>query len=306
MPVPILLDTDIGSSFDDTICLAYILGSEELELVGISTVSGQSHRRARYAGSILRHYGIDVPVVAGVEAALTGELMQPETVAGLPLVPRGAIAGSGPRDLQDLYSQSLECYGDRLVILSIGPLTNLAHLSWSDSDGNDPQRMPRLVAMGGSVSGEREWNVLLDPEAADGILGSPGATPGAFSRRTLLPIEITRRLTMTASEAARRIPRHLTEPFGDLSRHPRHPGSVVLHDPLAALAVTQEEHCVFEHGFVEIALNSSVMAGSSPGRPRGSCLFVPPSERDGGDDFVSVAVDVDRDSALNAILATLC
>lgn len=151
--------------------------------------------------------------------------------------------------------------------------------------------------MGGSISGEREWNVLLDPEAAGRILGAPASEPSAFSSRTLLPIETTRRLAMTASEAAGRIPGHLGRHFGDLAAHPRHPGTVVLHDPLAALTVTQPEYCDFQEGSVDISIDKEGETGS--------CTFAPhdPINRQPGD--VSVAVDVDPEAALNAILSPL-
>ena len=40
--IPILLDTDIGSDVDDAFAVALILGSPELDLVGVTTVSGDT------------------------------------------------------------------------------------------------------------------------------------------------------------------------------------------------------------------------------------------------------------------------
>jgi purine nucleosidase len=313
VPVPVIVDTDIGSSFDDTVCLAYILATPELDLVGISTVSGQSETRARYARTILEHYGVDVPVVAGLETALSGDLMQPQTVENLPTGRRNGLSGSGLDDLRALYSNAFEQYGGSLVILSIGPLTNLAHLDFASLASAGDRTLPRLVSMGGSLSGEREWNVLLDPEAAGMILGSPGADPDpdaasrSFSRRTLLPIETTRRLSMPASEAAKRIPRHLTEPFGGIDKHPRHPGTVILHDPLAALSITQDSYCEFREGIVEITTTAPGGSPSDNRKPRGSCVFTPrePGKSDRDTDLLSAAIDVDPGAALNAILSPL-
>ena len=42
----ILLDTDIGSDIDDCITLSYLLAQPECELVGITTVTGEPHKRA--------------------------------------------------------------------------------------------------------------------------------------------------------------------------------------------------------------------------------------------------------------------
>ena len=42
----ILLDTDIGGDIDDAICLAYLLKEPGCKLLGITTVCGESEKRA--------------------------------------------------------------------------------------------------------------------------------------------------------------------------------------------------------------------------------------------------------------------
>ena len=44
----ILLDTDIGSDIDDAICLAYLLKEPQCELLGITTVCGESEKIRAY------------------------------------------------------------------------------------------------------------------------------------------------------------------------------------------------------------------------------------------------------------------
>ena len=48
----ILLDTDIGSDIDDAVALAYLLAHPDAELVGITTVSGDTEQRAACATAI--------------------------------------------------------------------------------------------------------------------------------------------------------------------------------------------------------------------------------------------------------------
>lgn len=45
----IILDTDIGSDVDDAMALALVLGRPDLDLVGITTVYGDTALRARLA-----------------------------------------------------------------------------------------------------------------------------------------------------------------------------------------------------------------------------------------------------------------
>ena len=49
MPTKILLDTDIGSDIDDAVCLAYLLANPACDLLGITTVTGDTVLRARMA-----------------------------------------------------------------------------------------------------------------------------------------------------------------------------------------------------------------------------------------------------------------
>ena len=45
--VPLLLDTDIGTDIDDTFALGLALASPEIDLRGVTTVSGDTLTRAR-------------------------------------------------------------------------------------------------------------------------------------------------------------------------------------------------------------------------------------------------------------------
>jgi len=45
-PIPIVLDTDIGTDIDDAFALALIMKCPELELLGVTTVAGHAGARA--------------------------------------------------------------------------------------------------------------------------------------------------------------------------------------------------------------------------------------------------------------------
>ena len=47
--IKILFDTDIGNDIDDAFALAYLLAQEKCDLLGITTVSGDTHKRAKLA-----------------------------------------------------------------------------------------------------------------------------------------------------------------------------------------------------------------------------------------------------------------
>src|SRR5215510_8539308 len=73
MPRRIVLDTDIGTDVDDALALALALASPEIELVAVTTVSGDTTMRARIAARLLALAGhADVPVHARCAEALGG------------------------------------------------------------------------------------------------------------------------------------------------------------------------------------------------------------------------------------------
>ena len=67
----IILDTDIGSDVDDALALATVLGSESVNLLGITTVYGDTKLRARIAHHLCHIANKSIPVFAGVETPLS-------------------------------------------------------------------------------------------------------------------------------------------------------------------------------------------------------------------------------------------
>src|SRR2546427_7598699 len=67
----VLIDTDIGDDIDDALALSLALCSPEIELLGVTTVFGDTQKRAHLAAHILevfRHK--EIPVAAGQKMPL--------------------------------------------------------------------------------------------------------------------------------------------------------------------------------------------------------------------------------------------
>ena len=65
-PIPIVIDTDIGADPDDALALTLALASPEVDLRGVTIVSGDVSWRARIATRLLGMAGrADVPVFLG-------------------------------------------------------------------------------------------------------------------------------------------------------------------------------------------------------------------------------------------------
>ena len=50
---PVLLDTDIGTDVDDLLALALLVGAPEVQLIGVTTVYGDTVLRARMTRLVL-------------------------------------------------------------------------------------------------------------------------------------------------------------------------------------------------------------------------------------------------------------
>ncbi len=74
----IFLDTDIGTDIDDALCLLYLLANPDCELLGITTVTGESEKRAMLASSLCKLVGKDIPIFPGTENPLIIQQQQKE------------------------------------------------------------------------------------------------------------------------------------------------------------------------------------------------------------------------------------
>ena len=70
-PVPVVLDTDIGTDVDDALALALALASPEIDLIGVTVVDGNVEVRAEIAARLLGMAGrSDVPVFVGASSPI--------------------------------------------------------------------------------------------------------------------------------------------------------------------------------------------------------------------------------------------
>ena len=73
----ILLDTDIGGDIDDAIGLAYLLKEPQCELLGITTIGGESEKRTAVADALCRCAQKRIPIVAGRDVPLQSMALKP-------------------------------------------------------------------------------------------------------------------------------------------------------------------------------------------------------------------------------------
>jgi len=179
----VLFDTDPGC--DDAVALSIALASDEIEVVGVSTVAGNTPvgNTTHNALSILELFDrTDVPVARGCAGPLCRDLETAEEIHG-----PGGIRGGPPEPTGEPVSQHgvefirdrVREYGDDLSIVAIGPQTNLATALAIDEDL--PAIVDEIYLMGGAalcpgnVTPAAEFNFHVDPEAVSRVFRD--ATP---------------------------------------------------------------------------------------------------------------------------------
>src|SRR3954462_5761447 len=139
---PIVIDCDPGH--DDAIAILLALASPELELRAISTVAGNQtlDKTTRNALKVLELAGRTyIPVCAGAAAPLQRELRTAPHVHG----ERGLDAPDLPEPAtkpveQDVADFLAEHLGPDVVLVAVGPLSNVAQLLEKHPDVR-PQRI---------------------------------------------------------------------------------------------------------------------------------------------------------------------
>lgn len=161
----VILDTDIGSDVDDALALGVLLGSPEVDLVGVTTVYGDTTLRARLASRLARLAGREITVVPGESETLTGRDVwwaghEGKVFDDLADEPVSTVDG-----VRFLVDTVLSRPGE-IDLVAIGPLTNVARAIRADDRFAGALR--HLYVMGGRFDrADPEHNFRSDPEAAD-------------------------------------------------------------------------------------------------------------------------------------------
>jgi purine nucleosidase len=202
---PIIIDTDPGQ--DDAVAVLLALASPELNVLGITAVAGNVPLAltTRNACILLELAGRqDVPVYAGAARPMVRPLVTAEYVHGKtgldgPDLPEPTMALT-PGDATDFIIRTLREHPPGSVTLCpLGPLTNIG-LALVRAPDIAP-RIAEIVLMGGgcfeggNITPAAEFNIFVDPHAADVVFKSGVPI-------TMMPLDVTHQVLSTRARIA--------------------------------------------------------------------------------------------------------
>lgn len=178
----VILDMDPG--IDDAIALIMALGSDEVEILGVTVVSGNVHVNQGIVNvyRIADYLGKKVDVYRGSEKPLIRDLVTSEHIhgsdglgdSGLPVMSSPVSRGDAVRFIVET------ALSERISIVATGPLTNIARAVLAEP--GIALRIDEIVIMGGcfgltryargNVTPYAEYNFYVDPEAAKIVMRS--------------------------------------------------------------------------------------------------------------------------------------
>jgi inosine-uridine nucleoside N-ribohydrolase len=259
---PVLIDCDPGH--DDAIALLLALASPELELLGVTTVSGNQTLEKTTANAlrVLELAGrSDVAVAAGADRPLVRERFVAAYVHGEsgldgPVL-REPVGSPVAEHAIDFLAERIAASERPVTLVPLGPLTNVALLLARHPDA--AARLDGIVLMGGAiaegnVTPAAEFNVWADPEAARRVFESGLDV-------TMIGLDVTHEALMTPAHAERlrstgRVGTFVAELFDffhvfhretyGLEGSPIHDAVAVAHVARPGLVETLERHVAVE------------------------------------------------------------
>ncbi len=171
---PVIFDTDIGTDIDDAYALVALMHRPELQVLGVTTVSGDAVARARLAAKLLRIGGgewVTTPVYAGLSGP-TQYMKQVEWAQGFDS-PSLHLSGG-----VDFMRRQINARPGEITLIAVGELTNIAALL--ESEPGIGRKIRAISLMGGAIyrgyapgsKPEPEWNIRSNAAAARTVFTS--------------------------------------------------------------------------------------------------------------------------------------
>jgi len=279
--LPVVIDTDMAA--DDWMAILFLLQRSDVQVKAITvTGAGEAHCEpgVRNALGLVALAGNDpIPVACGRETPLAGNQEFPQAwregvdqLLGLQL-PEGSNPDTTGNAV-DLLVSTAETSPEKVVLLTLGPLTNVA-----EAIQQEPaflENIQQIYIMGGALqvpgnvfySGvgidnkDAEWNVFVDPLAAKIVIESGAPV-------TLVPLDATNQVPADLS-FYRQLQSNRKTPEAEFIYQVLSnkldmilPGVYYFWDPLVAAVAVDESIGYIKDGLVRVIAEPGVHSGAT-------------------------------------------
>ncbi len=277
-----IIDTDMGG--DDWLAILYILAEPSIQIKAI-TINGTGLGRSEPSSNNLFHIldiacADPIPVALGSDQPRSGNNTFPNWIRDQTDDFQGLTVRHSNRTVKDisapqLINQVIEKSDERVTILVLGPMTNLATALVNNPALAD--RIDRVVAMAGAIetpgnlidlpgfktsNNTAEWNVYLDPKAMEIVMNS-------INNLILIPLDATKdvpangdlvsRIRKSGHSEASNFVANTIEGWRELDGR----YSTYMWDPVAAMYLVRPEFIATKKGRLTIDSNpDSITAGN--------------------------------------------
>lgn len=291
-PRPIVIDTDMAA--DDWMAILYLLQRFDVAVEAITvTGTGEAHCGAgtqNALGLLALAGSAEIPVSCGRESPLQGDHTFPaawresvDDLLGLSLPSNPSSTSS--QTAVELLASVIHGAPQKVVLVALGPLTNVAEALQSDPSLVDNLEM--IYIMGGAVSvpgnlqvpgvdidnSVAEWNIYIDPHAAAVVFES--GVP-----LTLVPLDATNYAPVTMA-FYERLERDHTTPEADFVYQVLAQrqdligfGGYFFWDPLAAAIATDESLATIQQQTLKVTEEEGAESGRTVVIEGGSSIRV--------------------------------
>ena len=299
--IPVIIDCDPG--LDDVIALIMAFANEKLDVKAVTVVGGNQtlEKVSNNALKALSYAGVDVPVGLGCRGPLVRKLVTAGEVHGNDglygaKLPEATLKADKLHAV-DLMAKVLKESEEKITLIPLGPLTNIAMFIHRYPELT--HKIERMVLMGGAVNGgnctpSAEFNIYVDPEAADVVFrsGIPITMVGlnATHKAPVLRADIDK-----IAAIDNKIAKMVAEMLDNLSKYHARDGidGCFLHDPVAVFGVLYPEMLTTELLHVAIELKGEYTTGATVVDLHDSWKL---------DKNVDVALDINREAFINELI----
>ena len=293
--ISIILDCDPGH--DDALAMILAAHNPGIKLLGITTVSGNGaiEKVTENALRISALAKIRVPIAQGAGVSILGSVESATDIHGETALD-GAPLPAASFEIEkisgvELIARLVQDSSEKVTLVATGPLTNIALFIklYPELMG----KIEEIVFMGGSAGrGNRtpyaEFNIWMDPEAADVVLRSG-------LRLTMCGLDVTHQALVTKeifaelakmktilSETVTGLLKFFAKTYDEVFEMPDPP----LHDPVAVALLIDRTVVKSKFVNVQVELNGKLTRGAT---------VVDIYNREGGAPNVHVALELDFD-----------